>query len=594
MSSSILKTGNQQFLLDDKPIQIISGAIHYFRVMPEAWSDRLAKLKACGMNTVETYVPWNLHEPEPGTFNFDGIANLFQFIELADAAGLHVIVRPSPYICAEWEMGGLPAWLMNIPGMRLRCLNEPFMNCVNRYYDALLPRLVPYLSTNGGPIIAMQIENEYGSYGNDHDYMQALMDSMTSRGIDVLLFTSDGPEDDMLIGGTLPNILKTANFGSRSEEAFAKLREYEQKGPLMCAEYWNGWFDYWGGIHHTRDAQDVADVLATMLKAGASVNFYMFHGGTNFGFYNGANDKGVYEPTITSYDYDSLLNEAGQPTEKYYKVRDVIAEHTGRQLPDVPTSKSAKAYGDIVFNGKADLFTVLPVISDGQTSATPEPMEAFGQFYGFICYQTEVETVQDKMTLHMPKVHDRAIVYVDGIYQGVVERRLNEQSLEVAMPGGKVNLTILVENMGRVNYGYRLFDQKGLNGAVLLGQQHLFGWTIYPLPLLRVDTIPFTSFSQSSAAEISENSAPSQKPSFYRAKFTVDQPADTYLDCRRMGKGIIFINGFNLGRYWEIGPQQTLFVPGELLKSGENDLVVFELHPEDNQNLTSIDHPILG
>ena len=286
---SEFKISGRNFAYDGKPVRILSGAIHYFRVVPEYWRDRLLKLKACGLNTVETYVAWNMHEPEPGQFCFEGMADIARFVEIAGELGLFVIVRPGPYICAEWEFGGLPAWLLADSDIRLRCYDRSWLEKVDRFYDELMPRLKPLLCTNGGPVVAMQVENEYGSYGNDKKYLNYLKEGLIRRGIDVLLFTSDGPSDEMLRGGTLPDVYKTVNFGSRPEEGFQKLQEYQPDQPLMCTEFWNGWFDHWGEPHHTRDGKDAADVLDQMLKAGASVNFYMFHGGTNFGFRNGAN-----------------------------------------------------------------------------------------------------------------------------------------------------------------------------------------------------------------------------------------------------------------------------------------------------------------
>ncbi len=598
MSDSVLSIRNHQFFLGDQPFRVLSGAIHYFRVMPDAWPDRLAKLKACGFNTVETYVPWNLHEPKPGQFDYEGIANLFYFIELAQDAGLWVIIRPSPYICSEWEFGGLPAWLLNIPGMRLRCMNEAYLSCVDRYYDDLLPRFKPYLSTSGGPVIAMQIENEYGSYGNDHMYLSYLKKSMEDHGIDVLLLTSDGPTDRMLQGGTLPDVFKTANFGSRAAESFAKLREYEKQGPLMCTEFWNGWFDHWGEEHHTRPAKDVARVLDDMLKAGGSVNFYMFHGGTNFGFYSGANYADAYQPTVTSYDYDSLLDEAGHPTAKYVAVRNILAAYHEKPLPDVPVSEKAVSFGDVHFSEIAWLNQQLPHISKGVSSATPEPMEAFGQNYGFILYETSVLTKKELITLHMPDMHDRALVFINDVFQGTVERRLNQESLDVTLPGGKSTIRILVEHMGRVNYGPRLFDQKGLSGYVRLDYQHLYDWTVYPLPLDHLHQLRFspyqTSVNDTLRPADTGNQNISGMPCFYRASFYVAAPADTYVDCRQLEKGVVFINGFNLGRYWSIGPQHTLYLPSSLLKKGDNELIIFELHPEPGQAASLINHSILS
>jgi beta-galactosidase len=379
---STFEISGKHFQYDGKPVRILSGAIHYFRVMPEYWRDRLLKLKACGLNTVETYVAWNMHEPKPGKFCFEGLTDIVRFIETAGELGLHVIVRPGPYICAEWEFGGLPAWLLADPDIRLRCYDKSWLEKVDRFYDELLSRLKPLLCTNGGPIIAMQVENEYGSYGNDKQYLYYLKEGMIRRGMDVLLFTSDGPMDEMLNGGTLPDVFKTVNFGSHPEEGFEKLLEYQPDKPMMCMEFWNGWFDHWGEPHHTRDAKDAADVLDRILKAGASVNFYMFHGGTNFGFMNGANNYGTLEPTVTSYDYDSPVSEAGDLTEKYYEFKKVISKYTKVEDDILPEPISKKAYGKVTLDRYAGLFESLEKLSQPVHRTCPEPMEKLGQNYG--------------------------------------------------------------------------------------------------------------------------------------------------------------------------------------------------------------------
>lgn len=585
---AILQAQNKQFLLDGKPIQLISGAIHYFRVVPDYWEDRLLKLKACGFNTVETYMPWNLHEPQENVFNFDGIANIVRFVEQAGSLGLHVIVRPSPYICAEWEFGGLPAWLLKYPDMRLRCMDQVYLEKVDRYYDTLIPLLVPLLSTNGGPIIAMQIENEYGSYGNDTAYLTYLRDGLINRGVDVMLFTSDGPEDGMLQGGTVPGTLATVNFGSKPEEAFNKFREYRVDEPLFCMEYWNGWFDHWLKPHHTREAGDVADVFDRMLRAGASVNFYMFHGGTNFGFYNGANYHDKYEATITSYDYDSPLSECGDETEKYRAVRSVIAGFLGKDVkdfPELPAPIQKKSYGQITLTEKADMLDHLSHFTEPVKSTCPEPMENFGQNYGFIVYSTHVSGPRTGEKLHLQEVHDRAQVFLDGIYQGTVER-WDSRPLPLDIPTQGAKLDIVVESMGRVNYGPKLKDYKGITEGVRMNNQFLFDWTIYPLPLDDLTAIPFEH-----SAEVSERK---DRPAFYRGEFTVEEAGDTFVRLDNWSKGVVWINGFNLGRYWEKGPQQTLYLPAPLLRTGRNEIIVFELHHTEKPIIELTDAPDLG
>ncbi|UVI27612.1 glycoside hydrolase family 35 protein [Paenibacillus spongiae] len=579
-------TAGNNFVLNGNPIRLISGAIHYFRVVPEYWKDRLQKLKACGFNTVETYVPWNLHEPEEGQFVFDGMADIVRFIETAGELGLHVIVRPSPYICAEWEFGGMPGWLLANSDIRLRCMDQAFLDKVDAYYDVLLPKLKPLQITNGGPIIAMQIENEYGSYGNDVEYLTYLKTGMEKRGIDVLLFTSDGPDDSMLQGGMVPGVLETVNFGSRAAESFDKLREYQPDKPVMCMEYWNGWFDHWREEHHTRGAQDVAQVLQDMLDQDASVNFYMFHGGTNFGYYNGANHSHEYEPTITSYDYDSPLSENGELTKKYEAVRDVIRKFTGKEPEcELPQPLPKRSYGEVRLSEKASLFEQLEQLSKPVKRTCPDPMEKLGQSLGFILYSCHVSGPRPEMQLTIQDVHDRALVFLDGEYIGVVER-WNPKSIPVRIPAGGAKLDILVENMGRINYGPYLKDYKGITEGVRLNNQFLFGWTIYPLPLTGSDTGALT---YQSVTDEKQNG-----PTFYRGTFEAHEAADTFIRLDGWVKGNIYINGFHLGRYWEAGPQKTLYIPGPLLKQGLNEIVIFELHQTDNTVVSLVDTPDLG
>ncbi|KOP67351.1 beta-galactosidase [Bacillus sp. FJAT-18019] len=572
------------FYYNDQPVTIISGAIHYFRVVPEYWRDRLIKLKACGLNTVETYVPWNLHEPQKGEFCFEGIADIVRFIEIAAELELYVIVRPSPYICAEWEFGGLPYWLLSDSDMRLRCYHQPFLDHVDAYYDVLLPKLKSLLCTEGGPIIALQIENEYGSYGNDKRYLNHLKESMISRGMDVLLFTSDGPEDAMLQGGMVPDVLATVNFGSRTKEAFDKLLEYQPDAPVMCMEYWNGWFDHWGEEHHTRSAEDAAHVLDEILSLNGSVNFYMFHGGTNFGFYNGANAHSLdaYEPTITSYDYDSPLNESGEPTEKYFAVREVISKYVDLGPCELPSPIPKKAYGKLQMKEQASLKANLDRISAPIASAYPETMEKLGQAYGFIHYSTFISGPRPKDELVIQDVHDRAQVYLNGQLAATLDRINPDVKLEFEVPNEGLHVSILVENLGRINYGPFMKECKGITEGVRFGRQFLSEWTTHPLPLTELSDLIFEELSEQT------------EPSFFRATLVVDEPCDTFLSLEGWTKGVVFINGFNLGRYWNIGPQKTLYVPGPLLKQGDNEIMIFELHGTSDAAVTFLDQPNNG
>jgi beta-galactosidase len=577
-------TDAQNFLLDGKPFRILAGAMHYFRIHPDYWRDRMLKMKAMGLNTLETYVAWNLHEPRPGQFNFSGWLDLNAYIRLAGELGLYVIVRPGPYICSEWEFGGLPAWLLKDGNMRVRCAYPPYLAAADRFMDHLLPQLTPLQVTHGGPLIAVQVENEYGSFGNDSVYLQHLQDGLRKRGIDVLLFTSDGPTDEMLQYGTLPRVLKMANFGSRGKEAFDKLREYQPEGPLMCAEFWNGWFDHWGEKHHMRSAEDAAKALDEILSCGASVSLYMFHGGTNFGFMSGANAAPGprYQATVTSYDYDSPLDEAGNPTAKFAAFREVIARHTGSGPAPIPAAVPAAAYGKVQLSESALLFDHLDVLSKPVESALPESMEALDQNYGLILYRTMVSGPREEVALRIPQAHDRAIIWANEKKLGLLERERPGRSLRVKVPQGGLRLDFLVENMGRVNYGPELNDRKGMPGGVLLGQQFLFGWTNYPLPLDSLEGLRYTP------------GTPASFPAFLRGSVTVEHPADTYLALPGWTKGIAWINGFNLGRYWKRGPQSTLFIPGALLREGANELVILELEGLRKPVVELRDHPDLG
>ncbi|MEK4475233.1 beta-galactosidase family protein [Paenibacillus sp. FSL R7-0048] len=577
-----LSISGDHFTLDEQPIRLLSGALHYFRIVPEYWQDRLLKLKACGLNTVETYIPWNLHEPEEGSFNFAGFADIEAFVRLAGELGLHVILRPSPYICAEWEFGGLPAWLLAENNIQLRCNDNVYLSKLDAYFDELLPRLRPLLSTNGGPVLALQVENEYGSFGSDKNYLNDLKAGMIARGMDVLLFTSDGAEDHMLQGGMIDGVFATVNFGSRAKDAFAKLREYQPTGPLMCMEFWNGWFDHWMKPHNTRPESEVAETLDEMLALGASVNFYMFHGGTNFGFMNGANLFDKYEPIVTSYDYDTLLDESGKPTAKFYAARTIIEKYVTLPPLELPPLIKSQAYGKVLMTEAAPLFTQLDVLSHPVHRACPEPMEKLNQNYGFILYSTKISGPRSSTELFLQEVRDRALVFANGAFVGTVER-WDPRGIPLEVPTEGLQIDILVENMGRVNYGPLLRDPKGITCGVRLGYQFLHDWTIRSLPLTHLKGLSFTPIDCEQR----------QQPTFYRGSFQVSKPEDTFLQLDGWSKGQVFINGFNLGRYWEKGPTKTLYLPAPLLRQGDNELILFELHGVMEPVVTFVDTPEL-
>ena len=498
MEKQILTWDRDRFYMNGNPFRILSGAIHYFRVVPGYWEDRLNKLKACGFNCVETVVCWNLHEPEEGRFVFSGPADIAAFLEKARQAGLYVILRPGPYICAEWEFGGFPSWLLSNKSMRLRCTDELFLEKVRNYFHALIKQIRPYLGDNGGNVIAMQVENEYGSYGNDHGYMEALLKIYREEGISCLLFTSDGPTYHMLNGGSIPGVLSGVNFGSGPAGSFALKKELDPDQPLFCCEYWNGWFDHWHEKHHERGAGDTAAVLEEILRAGASVNLYLFHGGTNFGFYNGANHEDGYQPTVTSYDYNAPLSENGDMTEKYAAVKEAAArcsDGTFFGYPCNPDKGAAagepkkvvnmprKDYGSIEPGEYACLFNNLTEISRKVVSSAPMSMEELGQDYGFVLYRKRFSGPFERLPLIIDGLRDRAIIYIDGIFAGIKERSgKRDDPVFLELNAGETALVdILVENQGRINYGAMLRDEKGILGGVRLDRQYQFGWEMYPL-----------------------------------------------------------------------------------------------------------------
>lgn len=587
----ILTYKNSQFYLDSKPFTIISGAMHYFRIPRDYWYDRLLKLKECGFNTVETYTPWNLHERKEGIFDFSDNLDIEAYIKIASELGLYVILRPGPYICAEWDMGGLPSWLLTYEKMNLRCYDGLFLSKVRRYYKELLGRIRPHLAKAGGNIFMLQIENEYGSFGNDKRYLREIVEIYRENDIDCLFFTSDGPTYSMLSGGSLDGYLAVANFGSKPRENFELLKELFPTSPLMCGEYWCGWFDHWFEEHHVRPSDEIISDVRDFADLGASFNFYMFHGGTNFAFYNGANHIKKYEPTVTSYDYNAPLNESGDRTKLYYEIRDIIEKRYGA-LPEMTAKDSKKAaYGKVKLSSYAPLFENIDNISSPVSSPVPEFMEDVGQDFGYILYKTTLSGPSDGWEMALDTVHDRAQIFENGILRATVNRWEpdTKEHTHVGFPlkkGETTSLMILCENMGRINYGPKIRDKKGIRG-VRMGNQYHFGWEMYPLTMDDLSALDFSS--------LSVDSLPVNTPVFLKGTLEIkDTPCDTFLIIEGGTKGFVTVNGRNIGRYFNTaGPQKTLYVPAPYLKEGENEIVIFESDSISSPVIEFVDKAIL-
>ncbi|NDZ65574.1 glycoside hydrolase family 35 protein [Streptomyces cyaneofuscatus] len=571
--------GDDDFRLDGKPVRLLSGALHYFRVHEEQWDHRLAMLAAMGLNCVETYVPWNLHEEREGAYR--DVGALGRFLDAVERAGLWAIVRPGPYICAEWENGGLPVWVTGRFGRRVRTRDYGYRAVVERWFRELLPQVVEREIGRGGPVILVQAENEYGSYGSDAVYLEWLAGLLRRCGVSVPLFTSDGPEDHMLTGGSVPGLLATANFGSGAREGFEVLRRHQPKGPLMCMEFWCGWFDHWGAEPVVRDAGQAAEALREILECGASVNVYMAHGGTNFAGWAGANrggpvQDGEFQPTVTSYDYDAPVDEYGRATEKFHLFRKVLAEYAQGPLPALPPEPRGLAGPPVrvELDGWAGLDDVLEALGDpeGPESGVAPTFEELGVGRGLVRYRVAVPGPRMPYPLTAAGLRDRAVVYVDGVRAGV----LTEESATLPEPvaGGAV-VELWVESLGRVNYGPRLGEPKGITGGVLHERQYLHG--------VRARGLRLDAFEEAGAvAGVPFGPVPGVPggTGLFRGTFTVGETEGVdHAGLRLPGwtRGFVWVNGSCLGRYWSAGPQETLYVPGPVLSEGVNEVWVLEL-----------------
>ncbi|MBL7776373.1 MAG: beta-galactosidase, partial [Saprospiraceae bacterium] len=542
---------------------------HFQRIPRAYWRDRLLKAKALGLNTVATYVFWNALEPKPGRWDFSGNNDLAAFIETAREVGLYVFLRPGPYACAEWDFGGLPAWLLAKPGAKVRCFDLDYMRAAERYVRKLAAVVAPHQIGNGGNVLLLQIENEYGSYGNDWGYLSRLRDWWQEAGITLPFCTADGATPYMLEAGSLEGCAVGLDPGHNAEH-FAQAKRSRPEVPAFCSEYYPGWLTHWGENWQRVDTVELLRDLEWLIQHKKSWNLYVLHGGTNWGFYAGANFSTVYQPDVTSYDYDAPVREDGTLTPKYWAIRRLLERLRPPMAPDFPAPPTPLPAIEIAE------FTMLPACSfydlapEPIQSPQPRPMEQFGQNYGFILYSTYLRGHhQGKLTL--TDLHDYANVYLDGQYIGSLDRTEQKQTLDLPKTDPPARrLDILVEGMGRINYGQHLLDPKGITERVTLNGMTLMDWLVHPLPMdsAMVATVP----------DLMESAWSKQPGLFFRGSFQLNETGDTYLDLSGWEKGLVWVNGHALGRYWKKGPQQRLYLPAPFLKNGTNEVLLFDLH----------------
>jgi len=578
--------GKNTFLLNNKPFVVKAAEVHYTRIPFEYWEHRIQMCKALGMNTLCLYVFWNIHEQTEGSFNFTGQNDIAAFCRLAQAHGMYVIVRPGPYVCAEWEMGGLPWWLLKKDDMAVRTLNPYFMERTEVFMKEVGNQLAPLQITKGGNIIMVQVENEYGSYDTNKPYVSAIRDIVRKSGFtEVPLFQCDWSSNFQ--NNALDDLLWTVNFGTGAniDNQFKKLRELQPDIPLMCSEFWSGWFDHWGRKHETRPAKAMVEGLEEMLDKNISFSLYMTHGGTTFGHWGGANSP-AYSAMCSSYDYDAPISEAGWTTEKYYLLRDLLAKYMpdGEQLIEVPKPYSVIEISEVHFTEVAPLLANLP---QAIQTRDIKPMEKFDQGWGSILYRTSLPELKTPTKMVITEVHDWAQIFVDGQLIARLDRRKDENEVELPPVKKGAQLDILVEAMGRVNFDKSIHDRKGITEKVelILNNQAtaLENWTVYNYP---VDYSFISNKNYQKGSKV-------DGPAYYRASFNLEETGDTFLDMQTWGKGMVWVNGRAMGRFWEIGPQQTLFMPGCWLKKGKNEIIVLDMKGPKEPVVKGLSKPIL-
>ncbi len=564
--------GATEFLLDEKPFQIIAGEMHPARIPAEYWQHRIQMAKAMGCNTISVYIFWNYHEPEEGVYDFSTANhNLKEFFRLIQEEGMWLIVRPGPYVCAEWELGGIPPYLLRIPDIKLRCMDPRYMTAAERYIGKLAEQIKPYMITNGGPLLMIQIENEYGSFGNDRNYMMRLKEAWKSNGVDIPTFTGDGPTTYMLEAGSLPGSAVGLDSGSSLKD-FELAAKMNPGVPVFSSETYPGWLTHWGEKWARPDTSELLKEVKFLMDNKKSFNFYVIHGGTNFGFTAGANSGGKgYEPDVTSYDYDAPINEQGNPTPKYYALRNLLGTYLpkGKKLLPVPDPLPAIELTPVMMTSFSSIWDNLP---KPVNSVQPKPFEYYNQDYGFILYKTEL-IGHKKGKLTVTDIHDFATVFLNGKFIGTLNRRDGINSIDLPASDVAVPvLEILVEGMGRINFAQNLIDRKGITDRVTLNGMTLMNWKVYNIPMDK----KYMYDLRSSGSNLKK---PGQ---FFRGNFMLSgaggiMPGDTYIDLTGYTKGLVWVNGNNLGRYWNIGPQKRLYCPATWLKEGLNEVIIFDI-----------------
>ena len=560
--------GTSEFLLDDKPFQIISGEMHPARIPSLYWRHRIKMAKAMGCNTISAYIFWNYHETEEGVFDFTTENHeLVKFFKLVQEEEMWLLIRPGPYVCAEWELGGIPPYLLRIPDIKLRCMDPRYMTAAERYIMKLAEVIKPFLITRGGPILMLQIENEYGSFGNDRNYLMRLKEVWTANGIDVPTFTGDGPKTYMLEAGSLPGSAVGLDPG-KSQENFDLAAKINPGVPVFSSETYPGWLTHWGENWARPDTTELLKEVKFLMDNRKSFNLYVIHGGTNFGFTAGANSGGKgYEPHVTSYDYDAPINEHGMATPKYMALRKLLQSYLpkGKKLPDIPEPMPIMKMPPIGMQFFSSVWDNLP---QPVNSVQPKPFEAYGQDYGFILYKTEL-TGHKNGKLTVTDIHDYATVFLNREYIGTLDRREGIDTIDI--PESTVDipvLEILVEGMGRINFAQNLIDRKGITDRVTLNGMILMNWQVYNLPM-----------DWKFIYDLRSTNKNFKKPGiFFRGNFSLIDWGATYFDVSEYSKGIVWVNGHNLGRYWNIGPQKRLFCPASWLKQGMNEILIFDIH----------------